>query len=113
MTWRKGVLLIAAAILILGVFPILEDRLGPIDPTAPGWRAIVLNDTNQPIHVRNGSYNPLLSPGRSDMFHSGGPGQLDLVLTISDAEGQTLGCVPIRLEKKKDITVPVSSMGPC
>jgi hypothetical protein len=112
MTLRRGVLLIAVATVVLGLVAVLEDQLGPIDPTAPGWRAVVVNDTNRPIHVRSDSYNPLLLPGRSDMFHTGA-GQLDLLLTISDEQGQSLGCLLVRLDKRKDITVNASSMRHC
>jgi hypothetical protein len=114
-TWRYKVgVLVGAAVLVFAVALVFEDRLGPIDPTSPGWRTIVLNDMNRPIHVRRAGddYNPLLPPARSDIFY-GGSGQLDLLLVVADGQDQTLGCIPVKLEKRTDVTVSASSIGPC
>jgi hypothetical protein len=107
-------LLVGAAVLVFAVALVFEDRLGPIDPTSPGWRTIVLNDMDRPIHVRRAGddYNPLLPPARSDIFY-GGAGQLDLLLVVADEQDQTLGCIPVKLEKRKDVSINASSVTPC
>ena len=110
---RKIAILIALAIVIVGAAVALEDRLGPLDPTAPGRRAVVVNDTNKPIHVTSNDYNPLLPPGQSDVFYPSERGQVDLRLVIGDDQGQTIGCIPVKLEQRNDVTVYVSTTGPC
>ncbi len=110
---HKVAILTAAAVVLFALVLVLEDRLGPIDPTSPGRRAVVFNDTNRPVHVKSDDYNPLLPPGRSDIFYPGGLGELSLRLVIADEQGQTIGCIPVKLQERTDVRVYTSSVGPC
>lgn len=105
-------LVLFAIFLLIGV-TVLEDRFGPIDPTDPGWKASVLNDLNAPIVVKDSGVNLTLEPGQSTIFASPGPGQLNFVLTVTDNQGRTLGCLVVHGDKQHTVTLKASQMTAC
>jgi hypothetical protein len=99
-------------VLLIGAV-MLEDRLGPIDPTDPGWKAEVTNDLGVPIHVKSSAVDLTVAPGTSEIFGSPRPGQLNFRLTITNQQGQTLGCLAVRGDKEKTIQLKASQMTIC
>src|SRR5260370_34516984 len=91
----------------------LEYRYGPIDPTDPGWKALVTNDLTQGVVVGDSAENLEIQPGNSEVLVSPGPGQLDAVYTVTDLNHRALGCLAVRLDRQKTVNVSVSSMRPC
>ena len=91
----------------------LEHRYGPIDPTDPGWKALVLNDLATPVRVRNSVEDLPISPRDSEIFVPPGPGQLHVTYQVTDPAGHRLGCLAVDLDREHTVTVLVSSMHPC
>jgi hypothetical protein len=109
--WIAGLTGFVVMLLVGAV--ILEDRLGPIDPTDPGWKAEVINDLGVPIHVKSSAVDLTVAPGKSEIFGSPGPGQLNFRLTITNEQGQTLGCLAVRGDKEKTVQLKASQMTIC
>ncbi len=117
---RRAALRIAAVVsvlaglaLVVSILATLEYRYGPIDPTDPGWKVLVVNDTHQPVHVKDAVEDFVIPAGQQELYASPGPGQLNMNLSVTDESGQTPGCLRVELDRSKTVTTFVSSMGPC
>ncbi len=109
-----AVVVALASVLAVGIIgAVLENTFGPIDPTDPGWKVQITNDLNIPIHVRNSAADIALAPGAKDIFVPPGPGQLNVTYVIADDEGQTLGCLKVKLDKTRTVMANASQMGSC
>ena len=75
--------------------------------------ALVVNDTHQPVHVRDAVEDFVIPAGQQELYASPGPGQLNMNLSVTDESGQTLGCLRVELDRSKTVTTFVSSMGSC
>jgi hypothetical protein len=108
---RPRWLLIAgvAPAVVLAVLIGLEHRYGPIDPTDPGWKANVVNDTGQAIHLGGLT----IAPRRSDIVVAPGPGALHPTFKVTDTHGGTIGCLSVALDREKTVTVRASTIHAC
>lgn len=110
--WLVAAIGVFLAVVLAGA-SLLESRLGPIEPTDPGWKASVMNDLGHPIHVRNSAEDLYLRPGQSDIFVPSGPGQLNVIYTVTDEHGKPLGCLSVQLDKARTVDVKASQLKPC
>jgi len=104
---------LAGLALVFSILATLEYRYGPIDPTDPGWKVLVINDTDRPVHVKDAVEDFVIPAGQQELYVSPGPGQLNMNLSVTDEAGQTLGCLRVELDRSKTVTTFVSSMGSC
>jgi hypothetical protein len=115
--WQRRALLtglVIAGVLVLGaIAALLTDQFGPIDPTDPGWKARVTNDTGQAIHVKSSASDIRIETGSQDIVVSPGPGQLHVVYRITDEKGTVLGCLAVDLNKRETVNVSASAMRSC
>ncbi len=105
-----AVMAVLAVALLVGF---LSDTYGPIDPTDPGWKALITNDTGRAIRVKNSAGDLLIAAGQRDIIVSPGPGQIHVVYRIEDDHANVLGCLTVDLDKRKTVDVRASAMRPC
>src|SRR5260370_35504603 len=72
---RRAALRIAAVVsvlaglaLVVSILATLEYRYGPIDPTDPGWKVLVVNDTHQPVHVKDAVEDFVIPAGQQELY---------------------------------------------
>lgn len=110
---RLAVVIGLVVFFVLLVAVVLEHQFGPIDPTDPGWKARVVNDLGQPIHVKNAAEDLTLEPGQSDIFVPSAPGQLRVIYQVTDDRGRPLGCLDVQLDRSRTVELPASGIKPC
>lgn len=113
MSWAVGLSALVVALVLVGAAAVLENQFGPIDPTDPGWKANIVNDLGRPIHVKNSAEELPLKPGERDIFVPPGPGQLNVIYTVTDEHGLTLGCLAVQLDRVRTVDVKASQLKPC
>jgi len=110
------VFLALLALLLVGWgLSVLQDQYGPIDPTDPARTILVVNDTSGLVQVQDqsGGIPIRIAPGKTWIFSGTAWGGLHGSFLVTNVEGTTVGCMFVDLDRRRMVTVEVSSARPC
>ena len=112
-TVRRSLSIAAAAALCLALLAISLDRYGPVDPTDPGWKVRITNDTSEAVTVATSTESLKLPPAGSEIFVAPGPGKLRFTATVRHTPAAPVTCLPVALSKHRTVEASVSDAKPC
>ncbi len=99
--------------IVVALLPVILAAcdVNAVDPTDPGYKAVIANDLPVAIVVRNDQEDLPLRPGGSDVFS---PGPVNTVrYTVTGPHGRLRGCLFVRLDARKTVRALASGLRPC